>query len=165
MALQSLKEAEFRHVDLKDTVVEAPTPGNSFRDAIADAPLTSIAANIAGFVVGLMFLPVAIVAGVPAPDLRRLDDDQTSHATGAILKVQCTGLDRLETLTRILEESGARDIAASLNAVDDGPIGERLVMMSKQEDLQRRVYRDIDGNIHHHTRTFLDQHPAEEALA
>lgn len=32
---------------------------------------------------------------------------------------------------------------------------------SEEADLKSREYRDADGNIHHHTRTYMDQHGKE----
>src|SRR2546421_9643544 len=32
----------------------------------------------------------------------------------------------------------------------------------KQDDLKEREYRDEKGEIHHHTRTYLEQHEGEE---
>jgi len=39
---------------------------------------------------------------------------------------------------------------------------ERHESRSEQADLREREYRDKEGNVHHHTRTFEEQHGKEE---
>ena len=34
--------------------------------------------------------------------------------------------------------------------------------LQDESDLKEREYRDRDGNIHHHTRTYMEQHKGEE---
>lgn len=33
---------------------------------------------------------------------------------------------------------------------------------SSSSDLKQREYRDKDGNIHHHTRTYMEQHKGQK---
>lgn len=39
---------------------------------------------------------------------------------------------------------------------------EKAESRPEQQDLKQREYRDEQGNIHHHTRTFMQQHKAGE---
>ena len=36
---------------------------------------------------------------------------------------------------------------------------------SESESLKEREYRDKEGNVHHHTRTYMDQHKGEKGGA
>ena len=107
----------------------------------------SVAAPLAGGIPSLQ-------APEPAPELR-----------GALLTVRCEGLDRLHRVTEILESTGARDVAASLETISEGNVSDRLKTISRTQDSKNREYRDNEGNLHHHTRTFIEQHGTESQVA
>jgi hypothetical protein len=39
---------------------------------------------------------------------------------------------------------------------------EQSGQRSEDQNLKEREYRDKDGNVHHHTRTYTDQHKGEQ---
>jgi hypothetical protein len=160
--VESLRNAGFRDVDVSEFTSDESGQTNAFVDENA-LKLTSLAANVVGCIAGLILSPLAIVAGgsVLQSDMQF----DAERVRGAVVKVRCTGLERLQSLTDILEKSGARDIAASVNVGDELRISERLKLLSRDEDLQRRQYRDADGQLHHHTHSFLQQHVSEESTA
>jgi hypothetical protein len=163
-----LKRAGFRRVRVSQ-LQPLPSPEHERGRLDDELPVSSIAVRMASCVAGIaLFAPFALFAPVLSGlassaglDLR----PQPEQTSGAVVKVLVDDLDRLQSATDILEGSGARDIAASVEVMSDGDVAERLSAIAREQDLHVREYRDTEGNVHHHTRTFLEQHAVEKITA
>ena len=159
--VQRLRSAGFRHLNVSPLLLEQATGKARNPVIVAEEPtveMVRIAARIAGCLAGIALAPLApLAAWIPVVEER----EPVNENNGALLKVQCEGLDRLQSATEILEATGSRDVATSVESISGASVSDRLNTIARGQDLQTREYRDSEGKLHHHTHSFIERHDSE----
>jgi hypothetical protein len=160
--VKALAKAGFPKAEISASSI-APVEVAPFSRAAAEHSI-NVAARMTGCLLGLgvvpflapmlLAAPVMAAVGLGAGELLDAPDrliTQAAEATaatddGVLLTINCENLNAAKRATQTLESTGAQNLAITNLATFAG------------SDLKAREYRGEDGEIHHHTRTYMRDH-------
>lgn len=168
--VQALIEAGFSTLDIKASAIEPVPVSSVLTPAVVDCePQATVtdavgtAARMAGSMLALGTVPLLAPMLVAGPVLGAIlgrsgmtempREEMTAEPDkGVLVSINCVDRKAAKRATKVLETTGAQDLAVAELQGDPG------------DDLKSREYRDERGEVHHHTRTYMQDHDGKDRV-